>query len=65
MIPPTPPTSPDLPSEDLAAASASDPARAKDCGGDPPCWEGHVDDHRDHPRPDADVSPVDASEPAD
>jgi hypothetical protein len=21
-----------------------------DLGGDPPCWEGLVDDHRDHPR---------------
>ena len=20
-----------------------------DCGGDPPCWEGKVADHRDHP----------------
>lgn len=26
------------------------PADTEDCGGDPPCWEGRVVDHRDQPQ---------------
>jgi hypothetical protein len=30
-----------------------------DCGGDPPCWEGRIVDHRDEPAP-ASSEPDDA-----
>ncbi|MGN6693516.1 MAG: hypothetical protein ACTHN0_05010 [Aquihabitans sp.] len=32
----------------------------EDCGGDPPCWEGRIADHRDGPAPAAGAGPADA-----